>query len=593
MAANGKFSGREVVIVEAVRTPVGRGHEEKGYYKDTHASTLLADTYTELIRRSGIDAGEVEDVVAGCVQQFGEQAINIGRNAWLEAGLPIETPATTVDRQCGSAQQAVNFAAALIASGVHDVAIGGGVEHMGHISFMDSMEVQKEHGFAFSPKLLERYDLVNQGLSAEMIADKWEIPRSELDELGVRSHQLAARATEEGRFEREIVPMQVNGDTFTADQGIRPDSNVETLSQLKPAFKEDGKITAGNSSQVSDGAAALLLMAREKAEALGLTPRARIVDQTTVGVDPVIMLTGPIPATKKILERNGMTISDIDLFEVNEAFASVVAAWRRELEPDFDRVNVNGGAIALGHPLGSTGARLLTTLLHEMERDDKQMGLVTMCCGGGLGTGTLIETGLRLARRRRRRSLQRALRHPGSHRPRHPCLRKPAVSGRRPSPPRWSATSLLLPVVLGRLWPDGGDEEEADEGFAAGVSRPQTKVEFLTEADRICLSAEQQIEAAADDLLAEKGGLDPAEVERVALEVAVPALETEVRAISAIAVPEGDEDAVEAILAATEQGIAEIEADPRALADGPPPSLRKAQRLAERYGSIECGFSAG
>ena len=391
MAANGKFSGREVVIVEAVRTPVGRGHEEKGYYKDTHASTLLADTYTELIKRAGIDAAEVEDVVAGCVQQFGEQAINIGRNAWLEAGLPIETPATTVDRQCGSAQQAVNFAAALIASGVHDVAIGGGVEHMGHISFMDSMEVQKEHGFAFSPKLLERYNLVNQGLSAEMIADKWEIPRSELDELGVRSHQLAARATQEGRFDREMVAMQVNGDTFTTDQGIRPDSNVETLSQLKPAFKEDGKITAGNSSQVSDGAAAVLLMAREKAEALGLTPRARIVDQTTVGVDPVIMLTGPIPATQKILERNGMTISDIDLFEVNEAFASVVAAWRRELEPDFDRVNVNGGAIAIGHPLGSTGARLLTTLLHEMERDDKQMGLVTMCCGGGLGTATLIE----------------------------------------------------------------------------------------------------------------------------------------------------------------------------------------------------------
>ena len=391
MAATGKFSGREVVIVEAVRTPVGRGHEEKGYYRNTHASTLLADTYTELIKRAGVDPAEVEDVVAGCVQQFGEQAINIGRNAWLEAGLPIETPATTVDRQCGSAQQAVNFAAALIASGVHDVAIGGGVEHMGHISFMDSMEVQKEHGFAFSPKLLERYNLVNQGLSAEMIADKWEIPRSELDELGVRSHQLAARATEQGRFDREMVAMQVNGDTFTADQGIRPDSNVETLSQLKPAFKEDGKITAGNSSQVSDGAAAVLLMAREKAEALGLTPRARIVDQTTVGVDPVIMLTGPIPATQKILERNGMKISDIDLFEVNEAFASVVAAWRRELEPDFDRVNVNGGAIAIGHPLGSTGARLLTTLLHEMERDDKQMGLVTMCCGGGLGTATLIE----------------------------------------------------------------------------------------------------------------------------------------------------------------------------------------------------------
>jgi acetyl-CoA acyltransferase len=387
----GKFGGREVVIVEAVRTPVGRGHEEKGYYKDVHASNLLAKTYSELIDRAGIDAAEVEDVVAGCVQQFGEQGINIGRNAWLEAGLPIETPATTVDRQCGSAQQAVNFAAALIASGVHDVAVGGGVEHMGHISFADSASVMQEHGFAFSPQLLERYNLVPQGISAEMIADKWEIPRSELDEIGLRSHQLAAKATEEGRFEREIVPFAVNGDTYATDQGIRPDTSLEKLSQLKTVFKEDGKVTAGNSSQVSDGAAAVLLMAREKADALGLKPRARIYDQTTVGVDPVIMLTGPIPATRKLLERNGMTMDDIDLVEINEAFASVVAAWRRELDPDMDRVNVNGGAIALGHPLGSTGARLITTLLHEMERSDKEMGLVTMCCGGGLGTGTLIE----------------------------------------------------------------------------------------------------------------------------------------------------------------------------------------------------------
>jgi acetyl-CoA acetyltransferase family protein len=391
MAGNGGFGGREVVMVEAVRTPVGRGHEEKGYYKNVHPSTLLARTYSELLDRAGIDGGDVDDVIAGCVQQFGEQAINIGRNAWLEAGLPVETPATTVDRQCGSAQQAVNFAAALIASGVCDVAIGGGVEHMGHISFADSLEVQKEHGFAFSPKLLERYELVPQGISAEMIADKWEIPRSELDEIGVRSHQLAAKATEEGRFDREIVPFPVNGDTVTTDQGIRPDTSLEKLAQLRPAFKEDGKVTAGNSSQVSDGAAAVLLMTRERAEALGLRPRARILDQTTVGVDPVLMLTGPIPATSKLLKRNGMKLSDIDLIEINEAFASVVAAWRRELEPDMDRVNVNGGAIAIGHPLGSTGARLLTTLLHEMERDDKQIGLVTMCCGGGLGTGTLIE----------------------------------------------------------------------------------------------------------------------------------------------------------------------------------------------------------
>jgi acetyl-CoA acetyltransferase family protein len=386
----GRFGGREVVIVEAARTPIGRGHAEKGYYKDVHPSNLLAKAYGELFERSGVDPAETGDVIAGCAQQFGEQGVNIGRNAWLEAGLPMETPATTIDRQCGSAQQAVNFAAALIATGVHDVAIGSGVEHMGHISFADGYEVMKEHGSPFSPELMERYNLVPQGLSAEMIADKWEIPRSELDELGLRSQQLAAKATEEGRFDREIVPFGVNGDTHTTDQGLR-ETTLEGLAALKPAFKEDGKITAGNSSQVSDGAAAVLLMAREKADALGLKPRARIFDQTTVGVDPVIMLTGPIPATRKLLERNGMTMDDIDLVEINEAFASVVAAWRRELDPDMDRVNVNGGAIALGHPLGSTGARLITTLLHEMERSDKEMGLVTMCCGGGLGTGTLIQ----------------------------------------------------------------------------------------------------------------------------------------------------------------------------------------------------------
>jgi acetyl-CoA acyltransferase len=388
---NGKFGGREVVIVEAVRTPIGRGHEEKGYYKDVHPSNLLAKAYGELFERTGVDPAETGDVIAGCAQQFGEQGVNIGRNAWLEAGLPIETPATTIDRQCGSAQQAVNFAASLIASGVHDVAIGGGVEHMGHISFADGYSVMEEHGMPFSSQLMERYNLVPQGISAEMIADQWEIPRSELDEIGLRSHERAAKATEEGRFEREIVPFAVNGDTYATDQGIRPDTSLEKLAQLKPAFKEDGKITAGNSSQVSDGAAAVLLMTREKADALGQKPRARIFDQTTVGVDPVIMLTGPIPATRKLLERNGMAMDDIDLVEINEAFASVVAAWRRELDPDMDRVNVNGGAIALGHPLGSTGARLITTLLHEMERSDKEMGLVTMCCGGGLGTGTLIQ----------------------------------------------------------------------------------------------------------------------------------------------------------------------------------------------------------
>jgi acetyl-CoA acyltransferase len=384
-------NGREVVIVEAVRTPIGRGHPEKGYYKDTHPNELLGKCYTEVIERAGIPADEVEDVVTGCVQQYGEQMFNVGRNAWLQAGLPVETPATTVDRQCGSAQQAVNFGAALIAAGVHDAVVGSGVEHMGHLPMGVGFKWVDEVGSPWPDELMARYNLVPQGISAEMIADKWEIPRSELDEIGMRSHQLAHQATEEGRFEREIVPFQVNGSTYVTDQGIRPDTDLEKLAGLKPAFREDGKVTAGNSSQISDGAAAVLLMERSKAESLGLKPRARIVDQTTVGVDPVIMLTGPIPATKKLLERNKMQLSDIDLIEINEAFASVVAAWRRELEPDMDRVNVNGGAIALGHPLGSTGARLITTLLHELERSDQELGLVTMCCGGGLGTGTLIQ----------------------------------------------------------------------------------------------------------------------------------------------------------------------------------------------------------
>ncbi|HZB77145.1 MAG TPA: thiolase family protein [Solirubrobacteraceae bacterium] len=384
-------TGREVVIVEAVRTPIGRGHPEKGFYKDTHPNELLGTCFTEVIERAGIDPALVEDVIGGCVQQYGEQMFNVTRNAWLQAGLPIETPATTVDRQCGSAQQAVNFAAALIGAGVHDVVIGGGVEHMGHIPMGVGFQWVDTVGSPWPPAMLERYNLVPQGISAEMIADKWEIPRSEMDELAVRSHQRAARATEEGRFERETIPFRVNGDTYVADQGIRPDTSLEALAGLKPAFKPDGKVTAGNASQISDGAAAVLLMSADKARELGLTPRARIVDQTTVGVDPVMMLTGPIPATRKLLGRTGMAIDDIDLFEVNEAFAPVVLAWQRELEPDMDRVNVNGGAMALGHPLGSTGARLLTTLLHELERSGAETGLVTMCCGGGLGTGTIIQ----------------------------------------------------------------------------------------------------------------------------------------------------------------------------------------------------------
>ena len=385
------MSGREVVIVEAVRTPIGRGSREKGYYGDVHPNELLGRCYTEVISRAGVDPALVEDVLTGCVQQYGEQGWNIGRNAWLQAGLPVETPATTIDRQCGSGQQAVNFAAALVATGIHDVVIGSGVEHLGRIPMFVGRQFVDQVGVPWTPELMARYDLVDQGTSAELIADKWDVPREELDEIGLRSHLNAAKATDEGRFEREIVPISVNGSTFTTDQGIRRDTSLEALAQLKPAFKADGKITAGNSSQISDGAAAVLLMSREKADELGLRPRARIVDHTTVGVDPVLMLTGPIPSTRKILDRNSMTIDDLDLIEINEAFASVVAAWRRELEPDMDRVNVNGGAIALGHPLGSTGARLLTTLLHELERSDRELGLVTMCCGGGIGTATLIQ----------------------------------------------------------------------------------------------------------------------------------------------------------------------------------------------------------
>jgi acetyl-CoA acetyltransferase family protein len=383
--------GREVVIVEAVRTPVGRGHPEKGYYRDVHPNELLGRTWAAAIERAGIEPEAVEDVMTGCVQQYGEQSYNVGRNAWLQAGLPIGTPATTIDRQCGSAQQAVNFAAALIASDVHDVVLAGGVEHMGHIPLSVNAKLHDELGTPFPEALRERHPVVNQGLSAELIAERWKISRRDCDEIALRSQQRAARATEEGRFEREVLPYRVNGSTLATDQGIRPETTLDGLAALKPAFKEDGLVTAGNSSQVSDGAAAVLLMSRERADELGVPARARIVDQTTVGVDPVLMLTGPIPATRKILERNGMTLDDIDLVEVNEAFASVIAAWERELGPDVEKVNVNGGAIALGHPLGSTGARLLTTLLHELERRDAERGLVTMCCGGGLGTATLIE----------------------------------------------------------------------------------------------------------------------------------------------------------------------------------------------------------
>jgi acetyl-CoA acyltransferase len=386
-----RLRGREVVIVEAARTPIGRGHATKGWFRDTHPNELLGAAYTAVIERAGIEPELVEDVVAGAVSQVGEQSNNIARNAWLQAGLPITTPASTVDRQCGSGQQAVSFAAGLIALGVHDVMIGAGVEHMGRVPMGANVAHPEEFGVPYPPELMARYELIPQGLSAELIAERWEVSRAEQDELGLRSHQLAARATDEGRFEREIIPMQVDGQTVSSDQGIRRDTSLEALAALKPAFKEGGSVTAGNSSQISDGAAAVLLMAREKADELGLTPRARIYDATSVGVDPVIMLTGPIPATRELLERNGMTIADLDLIEINEAFASVVGAWRHELQPDMDRVNVNGGALALGHPLGSSGARLITTLLHELERSDGELGMVTMCTAGGTGTGTLLQ----------------------------------------------------------------------------------------------------------------------------------------------------------------------------------------------------------
>lgn len=383
--------GRDVVVVEAVRTPVGRGHPEKGVYRDMHPADLLGLTFRAVLDRSGVDPAEVEDVLAGCVQQLGPQSYNVARNAWLQEGLPLETPATTIDRQCGSAQQAVNFAAALIASGVHDCIVAGGVEHMGRVSFAAGEKVHEQLGSPYTDRLLERYDLVGQGLGAELIAEEHGIERPELEELAVRSHRLAAEATESGAFAREIVGVEVDGELVTRDQGIRPETSAEALAALKPAFKPDGRITAGTSSQVSDGAAALLLMAREKAHALGVRPRVRIVDQVTVGCDPVKMLEGPIPATAALMRRNGMTMDDFDRIEVNEAFAPVVAAWAREHDADMDRVNVRGGAMALGHPLGSTGARLLTTLINVLEDEDKAVGMVTMCCGGGLGTGTVIE----------------------------------------------------------------------------------------------------------------------------------------------------------------------------------------------------------
>ncbi|MET8427938.1 thiolase family protein [Nocardia sp. NPDC004860] len=384
-------TAREVLIAEAVRTPIGRSHPDKGWFRDTHPNAILSAVYRDLIRRSGIPPVAVEDLVIGCTAPFGEQSRNIGRNAWLQSGYPAEVPAVTLDRRCGSAQTAVEMAAALIGSGTHDLVIAGGVEHMGHVPMNSPAKISELYGDPWPPELRELYSFVNQGESAELIADTWGITRDEMDEFAVRSHALAAAAIEAGRFDEEMIPLELDGEVRTSDQTVRPGTDRAALAKLKTVFRENGRITAGSSSPICDGAAGVLLASREAVAAHGLRARARIVDQTTVGVDPIIMLTGPIPATHKILERNGMTIDDIDLFEVNEAFSSVVLAWERELKPDMDRVNVNGGAIALGHPVGATGSRLIATIVAELARRDKEFGLVTMCCGGGLGTATLVQ----------------------------------------------------------------------------------------------------------------------------------------------------------------------------------------------------------
>lgn len=385
-------TGREVYVAEAVRTPTGKSHPDRGWYRDIHPNAMLAACYSELIGRTQIEPAFVEDLVIGCTAPFGEQSRNIARNAWLQAGYPAEVPATTLDRRCGSAQTALAMGAALVASGTHEVVIAGGVEHMGHVPIDSPAKISELYGDPWPAELRDRYSFVHQGESAELIADSWDLGRPEMDAFAARSHANAAKAIADNRFHAEMVPMTLDGQVRNADQCVRPETTVETLADLKPVFrKENGRITAGSSSPISDGAAAVLLCSGDAARRLGLRVRARIVDQTTVGVDPVIMLTGPIPATRKILQRNNITVSDIDLFEVNEAFSSVVLAWQRELRPDIDRVNVNGGAIALGHAVGATGARLTATLVSELERREGDLGLVTMCCGGGLGTATLLQ----------------------------------------------------------------------------------------------------------------------------------------------------------------------------------------------------------
>jgi acetyl-CoA acyltransferase len=390
--SEGSAGMHEAVIVEAVRTPVGR---RGGGFAGLHAVDLGAAPLRALIDRAGIDPLQVDDLIFGCVSQVGEQSVNVARNAWLAAGLPEEVPATTIDRQCGSSQQAVHFAAQGVMAGVYDLVVAGGVENMTRVPMGSSMAAP---GAPFGPTMHARYQgrLVPQGISAELIAEKWGLTREEQDAFSVRSHQRAAAAQDAGYFDAQLVAVEVPGvdgaSTWVrADEGVRRDTSAEKLASLKPAFRPDGMVTAGNSSQVSDGAAALLVAGRDTAEALGLRPRARFVSFALAGVDPVTMLTGPIPATEKALAKAGLTLAQLDVIEINEAFASVVLAWGREVDPDWSKVNPNGGAVALGHPLGASGARLMTDLLAELERRGGRYGLQVMCEGGGMANATVIE----------------------------------------------------------------------------------------------------------------------------------------------------------------------------------------------------------
>jgi len=377
----------EAFIVGAVRTAVGKN---RGRLAPVRPDDLAALVLEELIARTTVDPREVEDVILGCVDQLGEQGMNIARTAALIAGLPLEVCGVTLDRMCGSGQQAANFAAMGVMSGQYDVVVAGGIEHMTRVPMGSNAQGPGEG--PLSPRLHERFTIVPQGISAELIAEKWGLKREELDEFSAQSHEKAGRAIAEGRFAREIMPVPLpDGSIFDTDEGVRVPVNRGKMATLLPPFKPDGVVTAGNSSQISDGAAALIFMSEARVKSLGLTPRARVVATALAGVDPTIMLTGPIPATQRVLRKAGLRLDQIDLIEINEAFASVVLAWERELHPDLATVNVNGGAIALGHPLGCSGARLMTTLLHELERAGKRYGLQTMCIGFGQGIATLIE----------------------------------------------------------------------------------------------------------------------------------------------------------------------------------------------------------